>query len=288
MRIILLLTIVSCAVIMTNQINASTSLTVKAPVSTSTRRLYLDSRSPRDRRLEITMPKQMCAPAASAGAFLIEQTIDCAIKYLTAGAEKQAEVAGKAVKIHATAVKTGIAAGHYQNNKTGHMGTFNAHKHELAVFIMGKLLGSLGCPNKRRLGFFSNIGKSVKKAAKVVTKTVKKAAVVVKKAVVQVKKTANHIATEAKKTVNHVGTQINKAANSFGRTAIRTAANAKKELGNAGNAIKHEADKAAYFVKKEADKHAKIIVDASNQCLKTANDLVKDAKKVAEEAGKFA
>merc|ERR1712178_386511 len=66
----------------------------------------LDLESARRREL-LKMPKKMCAPAASAGTFIIEQAMDCARKMLMQGASKYVAKLGKAATL---AMKVGTKA----------------------------------------------------------------------------------------------------------------------------------------------------------------------------------
>ena len=204
-----------------------------------------------ERQLGIKLPKKMCAPAASAGAFILEQIVKCAIKMLIPGAG----VAGAVGKVSQTALKVGkaaVAAGKMASKKLGLMAMLEKKQHELAGKVMGLLLSKLGCPKKRRLNFFKKLGKAV-------NKTVKK----------------------AKKVAKNVKSNTDKAGKNLKKEADKAANNAKKAAIN----IKKNADKAVKNVAKQAQNVAKNVGKVANNLAKNAKKCAKVAGAFAKKYG---
>lgn len=92
-----------------------------------------------ERELGITIPKKMCAPAASAGAFILKQIVQCAVKMLIPGSN----AIGRAAKLGKTALKIGkatVKAGKMTAKKLGLFEMLENKFDELAGKVVGLLL----------------------------------------------------------------------------------------------------------------------------------------------------
>merc|ERR1719231_952882 len=136
------------------------------------------------RRMGFKFPKQMCKPAKSAGVFILDTAVMCAIEAIIPGAGKIAD-----------AVKLGKKVA----DKLGVMGKINAMKKKAESFVVGKFLGIFGCKVRRELFGFKNIAKGISHAAHSVAKKASNAAKSVAKKAKTVAKDAAKVAGKAVK-----------------------------------------------------------------------------------------
>jgi len=133
MRSTLVITVLVCLAMMSLQAENSSVVTVQ---HYSRRQLHLyksfnlTNQYKNARRLSVKLPKVICKPAHSAGTFIVEQAMSCAMQALMPGSG-----------VAKTAVKVGKAAA----GKLGLMDKLKALQHKAAAFIIKKLLGLLGC-----------------------------------------------------------------------------------------------------------------------------------------------
>jgi len=215
MKFTLIMTVLACVTMMSLQATDMTS-SRRQLERYEARRISMTNQYWHARRAGYwKMPPQICPPALSAGTFIANQAITCAMQFLMPGSGMVNKIAKITKKVVKTGIKMSKKLGKVLGKKMNILAKIKAKRDDAIEWVVGKLLYYLGCPaQKRRMSIFSDWYNGVYSAADRVAKFAAKVKAGVvdigKKGYKALKKGAKFAAKIAKQTAKDVSAFTNK------------------------------------------------------------------------------